>query len=243
MECQWTENNLTDVSKPSEPFEENPICFQTKFIGYMEMYSDQQTVINYLNAHQGWFCRCAEPMKTEAMGENGYILSVGRFSSFGYEVEPKIAVVLLSSQDGIYLMNTIPFPEESNLGYEIDYKASMQLEEVSAKLAGEGIVKAYKKQGFSQLPDVITKVRWQLQMDVAIQFPKFIHKLPLRVIQQTGDSLLSQIIRQISPRLTYKVQEDFHTYRHLPVPPKNSCYLEKVMVSKEKATFKSLFKD
>ncbi|XTZ11892.1 MAG: DUF1997 domain-containing protein, partial [cyanobacterium endosymbiont of Rhopalodia inflata] len=126
------------MSKLSKPLEENPICFQTQFVGSMEMYSDQRTVTNYLNAHQGWFCRCAEPMKTEAMGKNGYILSVGRFGSFGYEVEPKIAVVLLSSQDGGYLMNTIPLPEKSDLGYEIDYKASMQLEEVSASLAGEG---------------------------------------------------------------------------------------------------------
>lgn len=233
MECQWTENNSTDVSKLSKPLEENQICFQTQFVGSMEMYSDQRTVTNYLNAHQGWFCRCAEPMKTEAMGKNGYILSVGRFGSFGYEVEPKIAVVLLSSQDGGYLMNTIPLPEKSDLGYEIDYKASMQLEEVSASLAGEGREIAYKKQGLSQLPDVITKIQWQLQMDVAIQLPKFIHKLPSRVIQQTGNRLLSQIIRKISLCLTYKVQEDFHTCRHLPVPTKSSRYLQEVMVSKE----------
>lgn len=238
MECQWTEDNSTDVPQLSEPLVENSICFQTQFVGYMEMYSNKQTVTNYLNAHQGWFCRCAEPMKTEAMGENGYILSVGRFGSFGYEVEPKIAVVLLSSQDGVYLMKTVPLPEESNLGYEIDYKASMQLEEVSVELAGEGIGKVYKKQGLSQLPDVITKVQWQSQIDVAIQFPKFIHKLPLRVIQQTGNRLLSQIICQVSPHLTYRVQEDFHTCRHLPVPPRSSRYLEKVMVPEKEAVLK-----
>jgi Protein of unknown function (DUF1997) len=135
-------------------------------------------------------------------------------------VKPKITVVLLSSQDGVYLMNTIPLPEESDLGYEIDYQSSMQLEEVSVKLAGEGIGKAYKKQGLSQLPDVITKIRWQLQINVAIPFPKFIHKLSSRVIQKTGNHFISQIIRRISSNLTYKVQEDFHTCRHLPVPLK-----------------------
>jgi hypothetical protein len=235
MECQWTENNSTDVSQLSDPLAKNPIFFQTQFVGYMEMYSNQQTVTNYLNAHQEWFCRCAKPMKTEAMGKNGYILSVGRFVFLGYKVEPKIAVVLLSSQDGVYLMTTIPLPEESDLGYEIDYKASMQLEEVSAKLAGKGIGKAYKKQGLSQLPDVITKIRWQLQINVAIQFPKFIHKLSSIVIQKTGNHFISQIIHQISPNLTYKVQEDFHTCLHLPVPPKSSSYLEKVIVSREDA--------
>lgn len=235
MECQWLENNSTDLSQPSEPLAENPTHFQAQFVGYMEMYSDAQTVADYLNAHQGWFCRCAAPMKTKAIGENGYILTVGRFGSFGYEVEPKIAVVLQPSQDGVYLMNTIPIPEESNLGYEVDYQASMELQEISSKLAGVGMEKAYKKQGLSQLPEVITKVQWQLQMDVAVQFPKFIHKLPLGVIQRTGDRLLSQIIRQISPRLTSKVQEDFHTRCHLPVPPKSSRHLEKVIVTEEQA--------
>ncbi len=235
MECQWIENSSTDVSHLSEPLEEKPIHFQAQFVGYMEMYSDQQTVANYLNAHQGWFCRCAEPMKTEAMGDNGYILTVGRFGSFGYNVEPKMAVVLQPSQDGVYLMNTIPLPDDSNLGYEVDYQASMELQEISCELAGEGIEKAYKKQGLSPLPEVITKVQWQLQMNVAVQFPKFIYKLPLRVIQRTGDRLLSQIIRQVSPRLTCKVQEDFHTRWNLPIPPKSSRYLEKVMVSKTEA--------
>ena len=238
MACQWTEDNSADVSQLSDSLVKNSICFQTQFVGYMEMYSNQQTVTKYLNAHRRWFCRCAEPMKTEAMGENGYILSVGRFGSFGYEVEPKIAVVLLSSQDGVYSMNAVPLPEESNLGYEIAYKASIQLEEVSVKLAGEGIEKAYNKQGLSKLPNVITKVQWQLQMGVAIQFSSFIHKLPLRLIQQTGNRLLSQIICQISPSLTYRVQEDFHTSLHLPVPPKSSRYLEKVIVPRKKTAFK-----
>ena len=65
-------------------------------------------------------------------------------------------------------------------------------------------------------------------MDVAVKFPKFIHKLPFSVIQKTGDRLLTQIVRQISPRLTYKIQEDFHKGQDLPVPAKNSRHLDKV---------------
>jgi hypothetical protein len=80
----------------------------------------------------------------------------------------------------------------------------------------------------SQLPDCITKVKWQLELMVTVQFPKFIHKLPSSLIQNTGDRLLSQIVRQISPRLTQKVQKDFHLRYELPVPAKHSIKFEKI---------------
>ena len=239
MQCQWhnnTSKNPADESfshleaYPSSPdsLEANPVHFRTRFSGYMEMYSDAQTVTNYLDAHQGWFCRCAAPMKTQTIGHNGYILTVGRFGSFGYDVEPKLAVVLNPAENGVYWMHSIPIPNEPYLGYEVDYQASMTVREIPLKLAGMGLEKAFKQQNITQLPQTITKVEWQLKMDVAVQFPKFIHKLPLSMIQKTGDRLLTQIVRQISPRLTYKVQQDFHTGHHLPIPPKTSRHLEKL---------------
>ncbi|MDY7014297.1 MAG: DUF1997 domain-containing protein, partial [Cyanobacteriota bacterium] len=66
----------------------------------------------------------------------------------------------------------------------------------------------------------------QLQLKVTVNFPKFIYKLPPSLIQSTGDRLLAQIVRQISPRLTYKVQKDFHRSLDLPLPPKQSRTLE-----------------
>ncbi|HAC65939.1 MAG TPA: transposase [Cyanothece sp. UBA12306] len=231
MECQWLDNTATDLPQLSETLTESSVHFRTHFVGYMEMYSDIETVTEYLNAHQGWFSRCATPMKTQPLGDRGYILTVGKFGSFGYEVEPKIAVVLHPSQRGLFLMNTIPIPGETNLGYEVDYQASMQLTEIPLKLAQNGLEKAYKKQGLSQLPDVITKVEWRLEMEVAVQFPKFIYKLPLGMIEKTGDRVLSQIVRQISPRLTHKVQQDFHSRYDLPLPPKSSRHLERVVES------------
>ena len=55
-----------------------------------------------------------------------------------------------------------------------------------------------------------TKVEWDLDLSVYIQFPKFIHKLPKQVVQGTGDRALRQIVTQVSRRLTHKVQQDFH---------------------------------
>ncbi|MDJ0558930.1 MAG: DUF1997 domain-containing protein, partial [Microcystis sp. M53599_WE4] len=76
--------------------------FQTHFAGAMDMYSNQDKVADYLGAHEGWFCRCAEPMKTLPFGENGYIITIGKYGAFGYELEPKIAVVLDLPVNGVY---------------------------------------------------------------------------------------------------------------------------------------------
>ncbi len=250
MQCQWLNNHpnkLSEVSlghiednQLSEVLEATPVHFKTQFAGYMEMYSDAETVANYLNAHQGWFCRCAAPMKTEAIGNNGYILTVGRFGSFGYDVEPKLAVVLEPAVNDIYWMHSIPIPDEPYLGYEVDYQASMTIKEIPANLGGVGLAKAFKKQNISQIPEKITKVEWHLAMDVAVQFPKFIHKLPSSMIQKTGDRLLTQIVRQISPRLSYKVQQDFHEGQELPIPPKSSRHLEKIETSIEESTIEQV---
>ena len=212
-------SDLHSLPLPRE-VEYPPIRFCTAFQGCMEMYSDLETVTSYLNAHEGWFCRCAEPMQVESLGDNGYLLVIGRFGAFGYEVEPKVAVVLQSSENGVYHMRTIPIPNYTPNGYEVNYQAWMELSEISSTEAATGIKKVYKKNNFSQLPPVITQVKWQLYLDVKVEFPKFICKLPLSLIQSTGDRLLCQIIKQVSPRLTYKVQEDFHNRLNLPIPPK-----------------------
>jgi hypothetical protein len=195
--------------------------FATKFIGSMDMYANADNVADYLNAHEGWFTRCARPMKVESLDNNSYILTVGRFGSFGYEVEPKIAVVLNPPLDRVYTMHTIPIPNYQAPGYDVDYYASMNLEEVPT----ESIISG--KQLLS-LPNMITRVSWTLDLTVRVKFPKFISKLSPNLIQSTGDRLLAQIIRQVSPRLTFKVQQDFHQGFDLPLPPKTGRKFDKI---------------
>lgn len=179
-----------------------PTRFHTRFEDSMELYTDVHTVAKYLDTHQGWFCRCAHPMAAEPLGENGYSLVIGRFGAFGYEVEPKIGLELLPQDRGVYRIQTIPIPDYVAPGYEVDYKAVMELVEVPT----DGLT--------------ITRVQWQLDLAVYLRFPKFIYKLPKSAIQNTGDRLLAQIVRQVSRRLTHKVQEDFHTTLGLPLPKK-----------------------
>jgi Protein of unknown function (DUF1997) len=182
-----------------------PIQFHSEFVDCMEMNADPQTVAEYLDAHQEWFSRCAQPMKVEPLGSNGYALVIGRFRASGYEIEPKIGLHLLPSSDWVYQIETIPVPDYVPPGYDVDFRAAMQLVNVSAD---QGAVSHQ------------THVEWQLDLKVTIQFPRFIYALPRPLIQRTGDQLLRQVVRQVSRRLTQKVQEDFHSSRGLTMPKK-----------------------
>lgn len=181
--------------------------FQGNYIGQMEMYADARRVAEYLDAHQEWFHRCAHPMAVEAVGNNGYGLKVGKFKSLNHEIEPKIGLHLLPQEDGIYRIETIPVPGYEPVGYDVDFSASMTLCETTPEDLPEalGIEKA-------------THVEWELTLSTWVDVPRFIQVLPDSVVKASGDQLLNQIVRQVSKRLTKKVQQDFHTSLNLPVP-------------------------
>ncbi len=177
-----------------------PFVFSYRFTDAMPMGADLQTVGKYLDAHQGWFTRCAHPMQVNAIGQNGYAITIGKFNSCGYIVEPKVGLELLPQQSGIYRIRTIDIPDYTPPGYEVSFNAQMRLvETVNGAILG-------------------TKVEWDLDLSVQIQFPKFIHKLPKKFIQGTGDNVLKQIVTQVSRRLTHKVQQDFHGNLGLKIP-------------------------
>ncbi|MCU0567453.1 MAG: DUF1997 domain-containing protein [Oculatellaceae cyanobacterium Prado106] len=178
-----------------------PTCFHGHFSSCMEMYATPQQVLEYLDAHRSWFPRCANPMKALPIGENGYDLTVGKFGSFGYDVEAKIGLDLLPQNNGVYRIETIPIPGYQPPGYDVDFQAELHLVDATTD-------------------HPLTQVEWELNLQVTIQFPRFINKLPKSLVQSTGDRLLNQIVRQVSRCLTHKVQEDFHKAAGLPFPKK-----------------------
>lgn len=186
--------------KSSDITQIQPFVFSYRFTDAMSMGADLNTVAKYLDAHQGWFTRCAHPMQVSAIGQNGYAITIGKFNSCGYTVEPKIGLELLPPQNGIYRIRTIDIPDYTPPGYEVSFNAQMRLVEVvNGTTLG-------------------TKVEWDLDLSVQIQFPKFIYKLPKKFIQSTGDNVLKQIVTQVSRRLTHKVQQDFHSNLGLKIP-------------------------
>lgn len=208
-------------SEDAAPLVNEPTHFSSQFIDSMEMYADMETVARYFDVHHEWFRRCAHPMKAEAIGENSYALAIGRFGSFGYEVEPKIGLNLLPQAAGVYRIETVPVPDYSPQGYDVDFRAAMELVEVATATLPDHL----RLDG--GLPDHITRVQWQLDLTVVLQFPRFIQALPKSLIQTTGDRVLNQVVRQVSGRLTRKVLEDFHTTHQLSVPKRSKWRFRK----------------
>lgn len=182
--------------------------FQGNYIGQMEMYADAASVAAYLDAHQNWFRRCAQPMAVEPIGTNGYGLTVGKFKSLNHEIEPKIGLHLLPQEEGIYRIETIPVPGYEPAGYDVDFRASMTLCEGSLDDIPEEI--SVEKS---------THVEWELNLSTWVEVPRFIQVLPDNLVKASGDKLLNQIVRQVSKRLTRKVQAEFHNSLGLPIPP------------------------
>jgi hypothetical protein len=180
-------------------------CYSSHFADLMEMRAPAQVVAAYLDRHEGWFRRCASPMQVTALDRNGYVLTLGRFGNFGFEVEPTIGLELLPQSQGIYRICTVP-QEQFQPGlqelYDVEFNASLQLQEQSADAPPR------------------TEVRWELDLSVWIKLPAVIGLLPENLVQSSGDRLLRQIVRQISRKLTWKVQEDFHATHSLECPPR-----------------------
>ncbi|MCT0215554.1 DUF1997 domain-containing protein [Synechococcus sp. CS-1330] len=180
----------------------------------MEMRASAPVVSQYLDHHEGWFRRCAAPMSVEALGTRGYALTLGSFGNFGFEVEPTIGLELLPQDQGLYRILTVPHPSgDPKLEglYDVEFNASLQLDQANDAAVA------------SNDPRPQTLVRWELDLSVWVRLPGVITLLPDGLVQSSGDHLLRQIVRQISRRLTWKVQEDFHGSHDLECPPRRSA--------------------
>jgi hypothetical protein len=182
-------------------------CYSSQFADLMEMRAPAAVVGTYLDRHEGWFRRCAAPMGVAPLGRSGYVLTLGRFGNFGFEVEPTIGLELLPQQEGVYRILTVPSVAAQAGGleeqlYDVEFNAVLELDQEQSA-----------EQPF-------TEVRWQLDLSVWIKLPGVVTLLPEGLVQSSGDHLLRQIVRQISRRLTWKVQEDFHASHNLACPPR-----------------------
>ena len=186
-------------------------CYRSCFSDQMEMLASSSVVATYLDRHEGWFERCAKPMQVRAIDHQSYALTLGRFGNFGFEVEPTIGLRLLPQEQKVYRIKTIEpelDPSNSDLRehYDVDFQARMELKPWAPTPDAD--------------PDRATSVSWDLDLSVWIRLPKVISVLPEQLVQSSGDRLLKQIVRQISRRLTWKVQEDFHATHGLNCPPR-----------------------
>lgn len=196
----------------ASPNPDQTLCFEGRYAGHMDMAAPLSTVGDYLNCHRGWFTRCAHPMQVSPISDHGYALVVGRFSVLGYEVEPQVGLYLSPLDHGVYRIDTIPIPGYVPPGYDVDFQAVLTLIEGQDQHQDQTI------EGQAPQGHPLTQVDWRLTLTVHIHKPRFLNALPQSLIKASGDKLLNQVVRQVSKRLTRKVQEDFHSSYHLPLP-------------------------
>jgi hypothetical protein len=209
----------TDPALPHQPLRHCPDPavrrYASSFADLMEMRAPATVVGAYLDRHESWFRRCAAPMSVSPIGHQGYVLTLGRFGNFGFEVEPTIGLELLPEAEGVYRIITVPVAEgDSGLEdlYDVEFIASLELDEANSGPE----VSAEEVDGVM----LHTLVRWQLDLSVWLRLPSMLSLIPESLVQSSGDLLLRQIVRQISRRLTWKVQEDFHASHGIPCPPR-----------------------
>jgi len=215
----WEQGGGLEPSTLRHAFGQDQQVFRyaSAFSDLMEMRAPAGVVSGYLDGHQVWFQSCASPMEVRPLGERGYELSLGRFGNFGFEVEPRIGLELLPRANGVYSIITVPAqtndPALAGV-YDVDFNASLELDEAGPERAHE-----LSREDVDRLMSH-TLVRWQLDLEVWIRLPSMLTFLPDGLLQSSGDHLLRQIVRQISRRLTWKVQEDFHARHGIPCPPR-----------------------
>ncbi len=210
--------------KSHQSFDKNlPINeFHSHYIGYMDLFADQQTVMKYLDAHQGWFKRCAHPFKADPIGETGYAMGVGQVGAMGFNVDPRVGLNLLPpDENAVYRITTISIPDQLPQGYEVDFYAEMRLEEKILDSKSDLKADENLNRNLNKNPDknsIMTCIEWDLKLTVTLQFPAFIQRLSQDMLQKTGDGVLGFVVQRVSKSLTPKVQADFHKTHDIKVP-------------------------
>lgn len=202
-------NFSTQVStKVSEAMVLDWTWFRLHYEDKIDLYAPKAIVAEYLTKHADWFPACAAPMQVSPLGKNGYNLLIGRYGAFKYELEVKIGLELIPPDSyGIYRMKNIPLPDYSPPGYQIDFQGTFYLKELPTDPA---MRLQLLSQEMPDLPPIMTRWHWQLDLEVGVQFPQFIRAMPESLIHNTGDRLLQQIVREVSRRLADRVQRHFH---------------------------------
>ncbi|PZV16196.1 MAG: hypothetical protein DCF20_08625 [Pseudanabaena sp.] len=204
------EQNNGQTQKFKQSLKGDKTSFHNHYVGYMDLFADKLTVMKYLNAHQGWFKRCAHPFKADPIGEMGYAMGVGQVGAMGFKVDARVGLNLLPpDENSVYRITTIPIPNQPPQGYEVDFQAEMRLQEKPLELrSGQTL----------DQKAVMTSIEWDLNLTVTLQFPQFVQRLSQDMLQKTGDGVLGFVVKRVSKSLTAKVQDDFHKTHEIKIP-------------------------
>lgn len=170
--------------------------------GQVDLETDLSTLAEYLHAHPQWIQRCFKPLKVFPLSEETYKLQFFRIGGLGFELEPCFGVKIWPEQGNIFWLSSIDLPEEEGLPYTVDCLSYFRLEELDPAQHHNG------RKPASNEP--LTRVHWDLKLDIWMQLPGFLQALPYTLVYRVGAQVVHQVTRSMSDRLTHNVCNDFY---------------------------------
>ena len=128
----------------------------------------------------------------------------------------------VATKDGSVIVGKVLNLEAGTLYIETEFSGKLEIptSQILSITSDDVVSLRLEDNSASDSIEELTAVSWDLDLSVWIHLPKMITLLPDGLVQSSGDHLLRQIVRQISRRLTWKVQEDFHASHGLECPPR-----------------------
>ena len=74
----------------------------SRFFDSMWMFLPAETVAHHLDHQRVWFQPHEAHMTARAMDDQSYVLTLGQFRNFSFEIEPTTALKLLAQKNNIF---------------------------------------------------------------------------------------------------------------------------------------------
>lgn len=195
---EMPEPTATPTPIPTETIDKRSVRILAGRQGRVDLETDRLTLAHYLHDHAEWIERCFKPLKVFPLSPETYKLQFFRIGGLGFELEPCFGVKIWPEQDSVFWLSSIDLPEEEGLPYSVDCLSYFRLEELD----------------LDSHHGPLTRVHWDLKLDIWMQLPGFLQALPYPLVYRVGARVVNQVTRSMSDRLTHNVCTDFYRSVH-----------------------------
>ncbi len=211
---EMPESTETPTPIPTETLDKSSVRILAGRQGRVDLQTDRFTLAHYLHHHAEWIERCFKPLKVFPLSPETYKLQFFRIGGLGFELEPCFGIKIWPEQNSVFRLSSIELPEEEGLPYSVDCLSYFRLEELDPE----------------PLQEPLTRVHWDLKLDIWMQLPGFLQALPYSLVYRVGARVVNQVTRSMSDRLTHNVCTDFyrsvnkrgHRYKIIDTTPKGN---------------------
>lgn len=180
----------SETSRMSQKHKESSVRILAGRQGKVDLETSISPLSEYLHNHQDWIERCFKPLKVEVLSHDAYKLQFFRIGGLGFELEPCFGVRIWSEEGYLFRLSSIELPSDAHLPYKVNCQSYFHLEE--------------------QPSTEMTRVYWNLKLDIWMALPGFLQALPHALVHRVGSKVVHRVTRTMSDRLTHNVCSDFY---------------------------------